>query len=103
MSQQMRRRYIVSCAFGLFTLLAGCSDTPAPPADTSAADLKAIKDGEIAWSADFGAKDVDKIVSHYADDATLMIPGAPIVMGKDAIRSAVAKMYADKNPDLSFT
>jgi uncharacterized protein (TIGR02246 family) len=99
----MRREYAAGCAVGLFLLLAGCSETPTPPADTSAADLKAIKDGEIAWSADFASKDPDKIVSHYADDATLMKPDTPIVMGKDAIRKAVAQMYADKNLAVSFT
>src|SRR5665213_2121421 len=99
----MRREYAAGCAVGLFLLLAGCSGTPAAPADTSAADLKAIKDGEIAWSADFGSRDPDKIVSHYADDATLMMPDKPIIMGKDAIRSAVAQMYTDKNLALSFT
>ena len=99
----MRREYTAGCAVGLLLLLAGCSGTPTPPPDTSAADLKAIKDGEIAWSADFGSRDPDKIVSHYADDATLMPPDAPIVMGKDAIRSTVAQMYADKNLALSFT
>jgi ketosteroid isomerase-like protein len=99
----MRREYAAGCAMGLLLLLAGCSGTPTPPPDTSAADLKAIKDGEIAWSADFGSKDPDKIVSHYADDATLMMPDAPIIMGKDAIRSAVADMMSDKNRVLSFT
>ncbi len=99
----MRREYAAGCAVGLFLLLAGCSGTPTPPPDTSAADLKAIKDGEIAWSADFGSKDPDRIVSHYADDATLMMPDMPIVMGKDAIRTAIKDMMSDKNLALSFT
>ena len=99
----MRREYAAGCAAGLFLLLAGCSDTPAPPADTSAADLKAIKDGEVAWNADFGAKDAEKLAGHYADDATLMMPDAPIIMGKDAIRPALKDMMSDKNLALSFT
>jgi uncharacterized protein (TIGR02246 family) len=99
----MRREYAAGCAVGLLLLLAGCSDTPAPKPDTSAADLKAIKDGEIAWSADFGSRDPDKIASHYADDATLMNPDAPVIMGKDAIRTSLKDMMSDKNLALSFT
>lgn len=84
-------------------LLAGCSETPAPPPDTSAADLKTIKDGEIAWSADYGSKDLDKIVNHYADDATVMVPDKPAMTGKDAISNGIKEMLADKNMALSFT
>jgi uncharacterized protein (TIGR02246 family) len=99
----MRREYAAGCAVGLLLLLAGCSDTPAPKPDTSAADLKTIKDGEIAWNADFASKDPEKLASHYADDATLMNPDAPIVMGKDAIRTSLKEMMSDKNLALSFT
>lgn len=99
----MRNKYVAGIAAGLVLLLTGCSSAPAPPADTSAADLKAIKDGETTWSADYGSKDVDKIVSHYADDATLMMPDTPVIMGKDAIRTALSGLMADKNLALSFT
>jgi len=87
----------------LSMLLAGCSDTPAPAPDTSAADQKAIKDGEVAWSADYASKDADKIVSHYADDASLMIADLPLMKGKDAIRAGLKELLADKNLALSFT
>jgi uncharacterized protein (TIGR02246 family) len=99
----MKREYVAGCAIGLLLLLAGCSDTPAPPADTSAADLKAIKDGEIAWSADFGSKDVDRVLSHYADNASVMVPDKPILSGKDAIRTALKDILVTKNQTISFT
>jgi uncharacterized protein (TIGR02246 family) len=84
-------------------LLGACSETPAPAPDTSAADQKAIKDGEVAWASDWAAKDVDKIVSHYADDADVLPPGAPIMKGKDAIRTGLGAMLADKSLSLTFT
>jgi hypothetical protein len=77
----MKSGYIVLCVAGMSMLVGGCSDTPAPAPDTSAADQKAIKDGEIAWDADFVSKDPDKLVAHYADDATLLMPAAPLMSG----------------------
>ncbi len=99
----MRCEYAAGCAIGLLMLLSGCSETPAPPPDTSAADLKAIKDGEVAWSGDWASKDLDKIVAHYADDASVMAPDSPLMKGKDAIRTGLKPMLADKNLALSFT
>jgi len=99
----MKSGYVAGCVIGLSLLLAGCSDTPAPAPDTSAADQKAIKDGEIAWTADFAAKDPDKLVAHYADDATLLMPDTPLMSGKGAIRAGLTPILADKNFSLSFT
>lgn len=99
----MKREYLAGCAIGLAMLLAGCSETPTPPADTSAADQKAIKDGEIAWAGDWASKDLDKLVSHYADSASVLAPDTQIMTGKDAIRAGLAKMLADKNLSMSFT
>jgi ketosteroid isomerase-like protein len=99
----MKRGCIAGCVIGLSILLGGCSDTPAPAPDTSAADQKAIRDGEVAWAAEWGAKDLDKIVSHYADDASLMVPDAPLMKGKDAIRTGIQGILTDKNVALTFT
>ena len=51
-----------------------------------APDEKAIRDGEVAWSSDWATRDVDKMSSHYADDATLMIPDMPVIKGRDALK-----------------
>lgn len=100
----MKRSYAVSIAAGLLVLLSGCAQAPPPPPpDTRAADEKTIRDGEVAWNADWAAKDVEKIVAHYADDATLMVPGAPAMKGKDAIRTGLKPVAADANTALTFT
>ena len=99
----MKRQYIAGFAVGLMILLSGCSDTPAPPADTSAADLKALRDGEVTWNSDWASKDGGKILGHYASDASLMISDSPLVKGTDGIRTALAAMLADKNLSLTFT
>ena len=99
----MKRWYAIGFAVGMGLIIAGCSQAPRPAPDTRAADEKTIRDGEIAWNADFAAKDVDKIVGHYADAATVMVPGQPPAKGKDAIRASFNGMLADKNLALSFT
>ena len=47
---------------------------------------QAVRDADMAWSKAASASDLDRIVSFYADDATLLSPNAPVVKGKDAIR-----------------
>ncbi len=93
----MRTKYVAGCAVAMLFVLVGCSDTPAPPADTSAADQKAIRDTQTQWAADWAAKDVDKLASHYADNASLLIPDTPIAKGKDAIRAALERYVASSN------
>jgi uncharacterized protein (TIGR02246 family) len=98
----MNRWHLVACATGLMMFLAGCTQTPPAAPDTRAADEKAIKDDEVAWNSDWAAKDLDKILGHYADDAALMVPGAPLMKGKDAIRMGLPQMLGDANLSLKF-
>jgi uncharacterized protein (TIGR02246 family) len=91
------------CAITAMALtMTACKQTPDTPdtPDTHAADVKAIQDNEAQWNQDFAAKDNDKIVANYAEDAILMVPGAPAISGKEAIRTALKPMAAD--PALSF-
>jgi uncharacterized protein (TIGR02246 family) len=62
----------------------------------------AIRESEIQWARAWQAKDIDKIMSHYADDAFVELAGVPIISGKDAIRARVSKTFADRNFALSF-
>lgn len=80
---------------------------PAPPAattppDTHDADVKAITDLETQANSDWAAKSADKIVNFYADDAVLMTPGAEPVKGRDAIKTTLNGMLADKALSLTF-
>ena len=69
--------------------LAACN--PAPPAapDTHDADVKAISDLEAQTNQAWAAKDADKIMAFYADDAVLMTPGSDVVHGKDGVRTSL--------------
>src|SRR5580704_12690279 len=96
----MKCWYALGLVVGTSLIIGGCSSAPTPAPDTRAADEKAIRDGEVAWNADYKAKDADKIVGHYANGATLMVSGEPVAKGKDAIRASLNTMLADKNLEL---
>ena len=89
---------------GVLTL-AGCAQQPQPPAappDTRAADEAAIHAAVKEWSAAAQAKDVDKFISVYAEDAVVMLEDAPDISGKAAIREAISGMMQDPDFALSF-
>lgn len=99
----MNRSSAAGYAIGLVLLMAGCSQAPPPaPPDTRVADEKAIRDVEVAWSSDWATRDVDKILSYYADDATLMIPDMPLIKGRNAMKPGLTALLTDKNVSLRF-
>jgi len=94
----MKRCFTAFCVLGLL-MLAGCSQ--APP-DTRDADARALRDGEAAWNKDWAAKDVERIVAHYADDGNVLVAAMPIFSGKEAIRGGMKQLLSDPNIALSF-
>src|SRR5471030_2630282 len=67
-------------------LTGGCAQ---PAFDAAAEGRKLLqRDAEWAQAASEG-KDVDKIVSYWADDARVIEPGQPVYEGKAAIRAYV--------------
>jgi uncharacterized protein (TIGR02246 family) len=96
----MLRHVCLVGSVGLFVLTIACTSTAVP--DTRDADIKAVKDVEAAWVKDVATKDVEKFASYYSDDASLLMPNAPIINGKDNIRAALKPMLADPNFALTF-
>jgi len=80
-------------------LTAACTTTVP---DTRDADIKAVKAVEAAWVQVIATKDVDKFASYYSDDASLLMPNAPIINGKDNVKAALKPMLADPNFALTF-
>ena len=71
-------------------ILAGACSSLSPRFDAAAEADKLLKrDAEWAEAAAAG-KDVDKIVSYWADDAVVIPQGQPVAEGKEAIRAFVA-------------
>jgi ketosteroid isomerase-like protein len=96
---------------GIFLLLAvavlaACAQQPAqPPAppDTRAADEAAIKTAAADWGKAAAAKDLDKTLSYYADDASMYPPNMPIATGPEARRKVWSELLATPGMTLSVT
>jgi ketosteroid isomerase-like protein len=70
-----------------------------------AADTKleqAVRDVDAQWSKAAGAKNLDKTVSYYADDAVVLPPNESAVTSKDGIRD-LWKGLLDTVTSISWT
>lgn len=97
----MKRCLIFPITAALAVMTAGCNET-APATSNPNADIQTIKDIETQWNKDFAAKDADKLVAHYAENAVVMNSGAPPAAGQDAIRKTLGAMVGDPAFSLAF-
>src|ERR1700691_3199717 len=67
-----------------------------------AADEAAIRAASAAWSQAASAKDLDKAVSFYADDALMLPDKAAAARGKENIRTDWAPLLALPGPGLRW-
>ena len=71
----------------------------------SAGDMKieqALRDLDAQWSAAAAAKDLDKTVSYYSEDAIVMPPNVPRATTKEAIRSAWKEVLTSPGAAISW-
>ena len=84
------------CLRRLGSLLFACNQAPPPAPNTHASDEKAIRTLEAQFQGNYRARDADKLVSsYYADDASNLVPGIPIIAGKAAILKSYREELAD--------
>ena len=87
----MRRlclRAILVSSLVIIGFALACQQPPPPsPPDTRAADERAIREAEAAWSKATTAKDLERTLSFLADDCSALPSNAPIVTGKEALRA----------------
>ena len=88
--------------FTAMALVAGLLPAVIAAGDGHDSEIQEIRANEVSWNRDFASRDVEKIVSHYADDAIMMAPGLPAFHGKEAIRSFLKTMVADEALSLQF-
>jgi len=95
-------RYLASVfilVLGTFALAVAAS--PQQP-DSGQTDAAAIHARIESWLAAAQAKDAEEFASVYADDAVLMLEGAPDLTGREAIRAGIGGMMQDPNFSLWF-
>ena len=97
----MLKASISLCTLVLTLSMTACKEQ-APAPDTQQADSQAIRDNEAAWVKDWQAKDVDKITSHFAPDASLLVPDMPAMKGADDIKVGVGPGLKDPHFSLTF-
>jgi uncharacterized protein (TIGR02246 family) len=91
--------------FAAVVTLSACAQQapqPSAPPDTRAADEAAIRARINDWAAAARAKDSAKFVTFYADDAVVMLAGAPDIRGIASIRESIPGMMQDPAFALSF-
>ena len=92
-----REREIRGATIAALLMATGCSssDGAAPQGQSSSTNVVAeIRAEEAQWNRDYVARDVDRIVDHYAPDAMIKLSGIPAFNNR-VMRSAFEPMLAD--------
>lgn len=99
----MRPTRNLACAALLPVILAtGLAFAQGQPSALNSQEERAIRDTDAAWSQAAEAKDLDKTVSFYADDASVLPFNAPIATGKDQIREVWSHLISMPGFSLRF-
>lgn len=83
----------------LVFLLCGCARAPRVDTESEANAIRALSK---AWLAADQARDVDRALSFYADDAVELASNTPLVVGKEAIRAWYESWLPKPELSLSF-
>jgi len=90
----LNRRLCTAAFVTCFIALSGCEQKSAPPPDTRAADEAAVRAASAEWAKVAAAKDLEKTISYYAEDASMFPPNAPIVTGPEARRKMWTQLFS---------
>ena len=79
------------------------SCTTAPPPDTSAEDSEAIKAASTQWLDAFNRADAEALASLYTEEATLLEPNSPLVVGRESIQTIFQGFFDTSGLQLQLT
>ncbi len=75
-------------------VLAASGCTPQVDVEAEAAAIRELTD--VEWMEAGQAKDIERWVSFHTDDALLLLPNAPLLTGKEAIRAVVSDLLLNR-------
>jgi uncharacterized protein (TIGR02246 family) len=97
MSRMQRALLFLAC-----TLALTVASAVGMKAGSQGAEEAAIRAADAQWAQAASAKDLERTLSFYADDAVLPWPNAPAATGKGAIRAIWAAEFKDPAYSLSW-
>lgn len=95
----------IAIAAAALVMLAGCDAAPskqAAPATDAAAVEKAIRAIETQWNKDYNTRNVDAVIGHYAEDASIANPGVAMASSADSRRAVITQFLSDPNLKIEF-
>lgn len=102
----MKNLSLITLMAAMMFLVISCTSPPAEPVidmEAVKADITQINEN---WAAAINANDLEGQLAIFADDAQIMPPNSPAVVGKDAIKARIeariAKDTSDANTTLAF-
>lgn len=91
----MGARCLMAASVFAILIAAGCQRNRQTAALSHQADLQSLRNAELAEDQAWSSRDLEKVLSFYADDAVVMYPNTPAIVGKDAIRAYEKQFFAD--------
>lgn len=85
------RHVVTITALALTVIVSACA-TGASQQEFSRTDADAIKQSAAALSAAFNEKNVDKVLEFYAENSVFMPPNAPLLRGREPLKSFYSEM-----------
>ena len=96
-------RYAVTIAALALTVTVSACATGANQQEFTRADADAVRQSAADLTAAFNAKQVDKIVTFYADNSVFMPPNAPLMRGREPLQSFYTGMIERGASNLELT
>jgi ketosteroid isomerase-like protein len=94
-------RNLVTIAALALTIGVGACSGP-PPQEFTRADGEAIRSNAASLTSAFNEKQVDKIIALYDDNSVFMPPNAPVLRGREPLKSFYSGLIAKGGSDLKM-